>query len=63
MAMHNSGRQTVLLYQGLRRKEKQQTINPGISPISFFPLPIPIFLDVEKEVRREWRIVREDVGV
>jgi hypothetical protein len=54
---------------GSRRKEKQHSLNAGISPIYIFlslsfPLFIPLsFLDVGKQVRRERRIVREDARV
>jgi hypothetical protein len=51
----------VLLHHGLRRKEKQHSLNPDISPIYLF-LPHS-FLDVGKEVTREWWIVPEDVRV
>jgi hypothetical protein len=35
-------------------------------PISFFllsPLFVPLFSGVGKEVRREWRMLRKDIGV
>jgi hypothetical protein len=36
MALCNNGRGPVLLCHGLRRKDKQHSLNPDISPISFF---------------------------
>jgi hypothetical protein len=54
------GRGLVLLHQGLRRKEKQHSLNPNISPSYLFlslsiPLSVPLsFLDVGKEVRERW---------
>jgi hypothetical protein len=59
VALHNGGRDPVLLRHGLRRKEKQHSLNLGISPINFFlslsfPLSVPFsFSDVGKEIRRE----------
>jgi hypothetical protein len=56
-------------FYGLRRKEKKHSLNPSISPFSFFLVSLfsffgpTFFSGVGKEVRREWQIVREDAGV
>jgi hypothetical protein len=59
VAVHNGGSCPVLHRHGLRRKEKQHSPNPSISPIylflSFlFPLSIILsFLDAGNKVRWE----------
>jgi hypothetical protein len=69
MTLHNIGRSLVLLRHGLRRKEKQHSLDSGIfhyflSLSLSLPLYVPLsFSDVGKEVRREQWIVRRDVGV
>jgi hypothetical protein len=66
VARCNSGRSPVLLHHDPRRNKKQHSQNLGISPISLFSLSLSFplsFLEVGKEVRRGWWIVREDAGV
>jgi hypothetical protein len=59
----NLGRGPTLFYHGLKRKEKQNSLNLG-NPLFFSLFFLHFFLSFSgKEVRREWWIVREDMRV
>jgi hypothetical protein len=62
----NFGRGPTLFYHGLKRKEKQNSLNLG-NPLFFSLFFLHFFLSffsgVGKEVRREWWILREDMRV
>jgi hypothetical protein len=64
----NGGRSQILLRHGSRRKGRQHLEGPGI--FSYFLLfrsllfpSIFLFSGAGKEVRREWRMVRREIGV